>query len=134
MKYICHGYLDTEAWVKLSESQQNAMIDDCLTYDDELRKNGHFAGGEGLGGPDQTKSLRFKNGKVVATDGPFTETKELLGGLLILEAKNLDHAVQLLSKHPGVKMGPWEIRETVDMTPMIQASEQRRAVAKKGGK
>jgi len=130
MKFVCFGYLDTEEWSKLPESRQNAMIDACLAYDDELRKGGHFAAGEGLQGPDKTRSLRFQNGKVAVTDGPFTETKELLGGLLILEARDLDHATQLLSKHPGVKMGPWEIREAADLTPMIEASERRRAVAK----
>ena len=130
MKFVCFGYLDTEEWGKLSESQQNSMIDACLAYDDELRKAGHFAGGEGLQGPDKTKSLRYQKGKVVVTDGPFSETKELLGGLLILEARDLDQATQLLSKHPGVKMGPWEIRPAEDLTPMIQASERRRAVTK----
>jgi hypothetical protein len=130
MKFVCFGYLDTEEWGKLTESQQTARIDACLAYDDELRKGGHFASGEGLEGPDKTKSLRYQKGKVVVTDGPFSETKELLGGLLILEARDLDHAVQLLSKHPGVTMGPWEIRAAADLTPMIQASERRRGVAK----
>lgn len=130
MKYVCFGYLDTEEWGKLSESQQSSMIDACFAYDDQLRKGGHFVGGEGLQGPDKIRSLRYLNGKVVVTDGPFTETKELLGGLLILEARDLQHATQLLSNHPGVKMGPWEIRPVGDLTPMIQASERRRASAK----
>ena len=70
--------------------------------------------------------LRYQNGKVSVTDGPYAETKELLGGLLILEARDLNHAIQLLSKHPGVKMGPWEIRPVEDITPMIRESERRR--------
>ena len=61
------------------------------------------------------------------TDGPYAETKELLGGLLIVEARDLNHAIQLISKHPGVKMGRWEIRPAQDLTPMIDASERRRA-------
>ena len=130
MKYVCLGYLDTEAWGKLSESQQTSMIDACIAYDEQLRKNGHFASGEGLQGPDKTRSLRYRDGKVVVTDGPFTETKELLGGLLILEARDLEQATHLLSNHPGVKMGPWELRPVEDLTPMIQASERRRAPAK----
>jgi hypothetical protein len=128
MKYICFGYLDVKNWEKKSESERNAMIDECFAYDDVLKKNGHWAGGEGLQGPDSATTLRYQNGKVSVTDGPYAETKELLGGLLILEARDLNHAIQLLSKHPGVKMGPWEIRPVEDITPMIQESERRRSV------
>lgn len=60
----------------------------------------------------------------------WTETKELLGGLLILEARDLNHAIELVSNHPGIKMGSWEIRPADDLTPMIQESERRRAVKK----
>jgi len=126
MKYVCFGYLDTKTWGEKTENEQKAMVDACLAYDDELKKNGHWAGGEGLGGPDSAMSLRYKDGKVSVTDGPFAETKEVLGGLLFLEARDLNHAVQILSKHPGVKMGPWEIRPIIDLTPMIQESEKRR--------
>ena len=59
----------------------------------------------------------MKNGKVDVTDGPFAETKETLGGILLLEARDLNHAIALMSKHPGVKVGPFEIRpadETVN--------------------
>lgn len=131
MKYICFGYLDVQNWAKKSESEQNALIDQCFAYDEQLKKNGHWAGGEGLKGPESATTLRWKNGKVAITDGPFAETKELLGGLLMLEARDLNHAIQLLSKHPGVQMGPWEIRPAEDLTPMIKESERRRAAAAK---
>lgn len=61
------------------------------------------------------------------TDGPFMESKELLGGLLILEARDLDHAVELIAGHPGVTIGAWEIRPAVDLTDMIEESKRRRA-------
>ena len=111
----------------ISESERNAMVDECFAYDEVLRKNGHFAGGEGLQGPNTATTLRWKNGKVSITDGPYAETKEQLGGILILEARDLNHAIQLMSKHPGVKAGPFEIRPAADMTEMIQESKQRRA-------
>lgn len=130
MKYICFGYLDVQEWGKLSPTEQNTMIDACFSYDEELKRNGHWAGGEGLQGPETATTLRFRNGKVAVTDGPYAETKELLGGLLMLEARDLNQAIQLLSKHPGVKMGPWEIRPAQDLTPMIQESERRRAAKK----
>ena len=129
MKYICHGYMEEKKWATMSESERNAMIDECFAYDDVLRKNGHFAGGEALQSAQNATTLRWKNGKVSITDGPFAETKEQLGGLLVLEARDLNHAIQLMSKHPGVKAGPFEIRPAADLTDMIGESERRRSKA-----
>ena len=127
MKYICFGYLDVKNWETKSESERNAMIDQCFAYDDVLKKNGHWVSGDGLQGPDKATTLRYQSGKVSVTDGPYAESKELLGGLLILEARDLNHAIQLISNHPGIKMGPWEIRPAEDLTPMILESEKRRS-------
>jgi hypothetical protein len=111
MKFICLGYIEDGKWEKLSESQQNAMMEECFAYDDVLRKGGHFAGGEALQSANSAVTLRWQDDKIVVTDGPYAETKEQLGGILILEAKDLNHAVQLMSKHPGVRLGgPFEIR------------------------
>jgi len=129
MKFICLGYIEQKKFETLPEGERNGMVDECFTYDDVLRKNGHFAGGEALQGADSAATLRWKSGKVVVTDGPYAETKEQLGGILILEARDLAHAVELMSKHPGVKAGPFEIRPAADLTDMIRQSEQRRAKA-----
>ena len=106
------------------------MMDECFAYDDVLRKNGHFVGGEALQSARNATTLRWKNGKVSITDGPYAETKEQLGGILVLEAKDLNHAIQLMSKHPGVKAGPFEIRQVEDLTEMIRESERRRSSSK----
>ena len=128
MKYICLGYFDEKHWETMSESERNAIMDECLTYDDVLRKNGHWAGGEALESPRDATTIRLQNGQVSITDGPYTETKEQLGGILILEATDLNHAVQLMSKHPAVKYGNiFDIRAVFDMTERIRESEQRRA-------
>ena len=126
MKFVCLGYMESGKFENMSESERNAFVDGCLAYDDVLRKNGHFAGGEGLMPASMARTLRFQNGKVVATDGPYAETKEQLGGILILEARDLDHAVELMSKHPGVRGGPFEIRPAANLTQMISESEKRR--------
>ena len=131
MKYICLGYMDPKKWETMSENERNTFVDDCFAYDDILRKNGHFAGGEALQGPENATTLRFQNGKVSITDGPYTETKEQLGGILILEATDLNHAIQLMSKHPGVRGGSFEIRPAADLTEMIRESEKRRAKIQK---
>jgi len=127
MKYICFGYYDEKKWETMSESERNAMMDECFTYDDMLRKNGHFVDGEALQSAQSATTVRWQNGKVSITDGPYAETKEQLGGILVLEAKDLNHAIQLMSKHPGVKAGPFEIRPAEDLTEMIRESERRRA-------
>jgi hypothetical protein len=129
MKYICLGYIEPNKFESLSDSERNAMVDECFTYDDELRKNGNFAGGEALQPPQTATTLRWINGKVSMTDGPYAETKEQIGGILILEARDLNHAIQIMSKHPGVKAGPFEIRPAADLSGMIRESEQRRAGA-----
>jgi len=131
MKYICLGYYDEKKWEKLPESKQHTMIDECFAYDDVLRKNGNFAGGEALQGAQTAKTLQWKNGKALVTDGPYAETKEILGGILILEARDMDHAIELMSKHPGVKAGPFEIRPAGDLSEMVRASEQRRSAQNK---
>ena len=72
-------------------------------------------------------TLYWKNGKVATTDGPYAETKEQLGGILVLEARDMNHAVQLMAQHPAMKYGNiFEIRPAGDMTEIIKASEERR--------
>ena len=127
MKYICLGYIEESWFQNLSEAERNAMMDECFAYDDVLRKNGHFVGGEALQGPRNATTLRWNNGKVSISDGPYAETKEQLGGILMLEARDLNQAIQLMSKHPGVKAGPFEIRPAADLTEMIRESERRRS-------
>lgn len=126
MKYVCLGYIEPGRLENMPEGERNALVDACFAYDDVLRKNGHFAGGEGLQPPGNAVTLRFRNGTVAVTDGPYAETKEQIGGILILEAHDLNHAIQLMSKHPGVLAGPFEIRPAADLSEMIRGSERRR--------
>jgi len=130
MKYICLGYIEPEKFENMSEGERNAMVDECFSYDDFLRSNGHFTGGHALQGPNSAATLSWKDGKVMVKDGPYAETKEQLGGILVLEARDLNHAIQLMSKHPGVKAGPFEIRPAADLAEMVQESEKRRVTDK----
>ncbi len=133
MKFICLGYYREDAWNSMTREEQDVLMDECFDYDDELRRNGHFVGGEALHSAESAATLRWKNGKVIATDGPYAETKEQLGGILILEARDLDHAIQLMSKHPGVKNGPFEIRPAADLQAMLRECEKRRAAKRQQG-
>ena len=122
MKYVCLGY-----FVKGKRGMTESELDESFEYTDHLRANGHFAGGEALQPPETAVTLYWKNGKVATTDGPYAETKEQLGGIGILEARDLNHAGQLMAQHPALKYGSvFEIRPVGDMGEIIQASEQRR--------
>jgi hypothetical protein len=110
MKFICLGYMEESQWDEMPERDRTALMNQCFAYDDELRRGGHFLGGEALQSVRNAATLRYRRGKVAVTDGPYAKTKEQLGGLLVLEARDLNHAIQLMSKHPGVRFGPFEIR------------------------
>ena len=127
MKYICLGYIQPGKFENMTETERHAMLDECFAYDDQLRADGHFAAGEALQSPHAAMTLHWEKGKVAVTDGPYAETKEQLGGILVLEARDLNHAIQLISQHPGVKYGPWEIRPVADLSQMMRESERRRA-------
>jgi hypothetical protein len=127
MKYICLGYYDKAKHESMTENERNAMFDTCFEYDDHLRGTGHWGGGEALQPAETALTLRCKNGKVATTDGPYAETKEQLGGILVLEARDMNHAVQLMAQHPALKYGHiFEIRPAADMNEIMKASEQRR--------
>jgi hypothetical protein len=125
MKFICLGYMEENKWDAMTESERGAMMKECFAYDDVLRKNGHFVGGEALQSAQNAATVRWQNGKVSVTDGPFIETKEQLGGILVLEARDMDHAVELMSRHPGVRLGGgFEIRPTEDIGLPDRLSDQ----------
>jgi|SRR5215472_14129089 len=127
MRYLCLGYLDENRWGRMSDSEREAFIEGCFAYDDVLRKGGHFLGGEALRRGRDAATIRFESGKVSVTDGPYAETKEQLGGVLILEAKDLNHAIQLISKHPGLRNGPFEIRPIAEEISSRIAERSRAA-------
>ena len=131
MKYICLGYMNEEIWETIPESERNIFMDECFSYDEELRMNGHFAGGEALQDARNASTLKWNSGKVSVTDGPFVESKEQIGGIMILEANDHNHAIRLLSKHPSLRLGrggnSWEIRPAADLTALMEVSKGRRA-------
>lgn len=125
MKFVCLGYADPAKFAAMPESEMETLMEECFAYDDVLRRGGHFIGGEALQAADQAVTLWHRNGRSEPTDGPYAETKEQLGGILLLEAEDMAHAIALMSKHPGVKIGPFEIRpadETINA--MIEARNQ----------
>ena len=128
MKYTCLGYLEPGKFENMSDSERNTVLDECFSYNDELRKNGHLVDEQPLQHADSAVTVSWKDGKVAVTDGPYAETKEHLGGIQVLEARDLNHAIQLISQSPGLRLGCGliEIRPAADISESIKASEQRR--------
>ena len=111
MKYLCLGRYDESAFAQMSPAEVQKMFEECFAYDDVLRRGGHFLGGAALDSARNSVTLRMKHGEVQLTDGPYVETRETLGGILLLEARDLNHAISLMSKHPALKVGNhFEIR------------------------
>ena len=127
MKYICLGYYDKDKFDGMTDGERQAMFDTCFNYDDILHEKGHYTGGEALEPADAARTLSRRGGELLITDGPFAEAKEQLGGILFLEARDMDHAIELMAQHPALKYGNlFEIRAVVDMSEVEEASEQRR--------
>jgi hypothetical protein len=112
MKFVFLGYMVEKHWAAMTKSEQLAMMDDCFAYDRELLKAGQLIDDGAALQPTRTaKTLRWKDGAAIVTDGPFAETKEQLGGIGVLEADDINHAVDLMTRHPGLHYGAvFEIR------------------------
>ena len=125
MKYICLGYIDEKMWEGMSEKEQKNFVDECFAYDAELTKKDHMIGGEALQGSRTATTIRYRGGKPIVTDGPFAETKEQLGGIMVLEAKDLNEAIKLMSNHPSTRMGgTWEIRPSDEQINALYQARQ----------
>lgn len=101
-------------------SQMNAQSFDALVrahgnFAEELKKSGHHLGGMGLKPSNTATTLRVRNGKLLTTDGPYADTKEQLGGFYILETKDLDEAIAIAARLPGLEHSSVEIRPALDM-------------------
>jgi len=105
MKYLCLAYYDEQAFEALSKPELEALVGQCPPHDAALRASGHLVMQASLGPTRETTSLRPRNDKVSITDGPFVETKELVGGFFIIEARDLNEAIRVASMHPAAHLG-----------------------------
>jgi hypothetical protein len=119
MKYLCLVYLD--------ERRLNELPDeDCVAYDSAIRKSGHCIASEALESVRTATTVQVRNGKVAVTDGPFAETKEQLAGFYMIEARDLDEAIQLASKIPPARVGSIEVRPIRPIRETVAEAESRR--------
>lgn len=115
MKYLCTVAIDEEKLHALSEAELQAIEDESLEYDDVLRQGGHFLAAQALQSVSTATTLRLRSGKVSMTDGPFAETHEQVGGFILIEAKDLDEAIQLASGIPSIRLGAVEVRPVKEL-------------------
>jgi len=116
MKYLCLVFYDEKNLNALSESDLQALDDESLAHDDVLRKRGQLVAAQALESVQTATTVRLRNGKVSVTDGPFAETNEQIGGFLLIEAQDLNEAIQLASKTPAIRLGGIEVRPVKELT------------------
>ena len=110
MKYLCLIYSDEKS-IKFTEAEGKAFMGEYMAFTEDIRSKGQFLAGEPLMPADTATTVRLRNGKVSATDGPFAETKEQLGGFYLVEARDLNEAIQIAAKIPTARMGCIEVRQ-----------------------
>jgi hypothetical protein len=114
MQYLCLIYDDEKAWQKLSQAEAGKIMGEFHAYTESIKKSGHYVGGNALQPTHAATTVRVRQGKVATTDGPFAETKEQLGGYYLVEARDLNEAIQLAARIPGARLGCVEVRPVVE--------------------
>lgn len=110
MKYLCLIYYEEQKLDALSKSELDTLLDEASAYDEVLRKSGHLIAAQALQRVQAATTLRIRSGKLSTTDGPFAETKEQLGGFVLIEARDLNEAIRVAAKLPPARLGGVEIR------------------------
>jgi hypothetical protein len=117
MKYLCLVYYEEAKLAALSRSEFDALVAEALAYDEVLRQSGHFMAAQALQSVQTATTIRRTgNGKLSMTDGPFAETKEQLGGFILIEARDLNDAMQVAAKIPPGRLGSIEVRPIQELT------------------
>jgi len=138
MKYLCLAYYDYKKFEATPKEELRAIVSQCPAHDTELRASGHLLVQASLGEVAATTTIRPKGGTPTVTDGPFTETKEQVGGFFMIEARDLNEAIRIASKHPAAHLGeqlswavevrPIEFWEQPADLPKITGQENTRCV------
>lgn len=115
MKYLCLVYFEPEALSALSPGEDAALTRESLAYDQELERRGQLILAHALQPVSSATTVRVRNGKLSASDGPFAETKEILGGFILIKARDLNEAINAASGIPLAKLGSIEIRPIMDL-------------------
>lgn len=110
MKYLCQVWFDGTMLDTMSKEEKHRLDSDSLGYDRDLMASGHMIHAEALQSPRSAVTVRVRNGETSVTDGPFIETKEYLGGFILVDAKDLNDAIRVAAGIPLAKLGSIEVR------------------------
>jgi len=110
MRYLCLIYDEEKKLAGMSKGESDAFMGEYFAFTEDIKKSGHYVGGNALQPVNSATSVRVRGGKMSTTDGPFAETKEQLGGYYLIEAKDLNDALQVAAKIPSAKLGTVEVR------------------------
>jgi hypothetical protein len=115
MRYMLLSYDDEKYWQEAGQEVHDAAIAAAVELTHDLARKGQYIMASPLAWSDSATSVRVRNGKPVVTDGPFAETREVLGGFYLIEAESLDEAIAIAARHPGVRHGTVEIRPVMEL-------------------
>ena len=130
MRYLCLIYENEKAWETSPQAESEAIMGEYFAFTEGIRSNGKLVSGEALQPTQTATTVKVRNGKVSTTDGPFAETKEQLGGYYLIEAKDLNDAIQVASKIPSARHGAVEVRPVVDFSQEMAKQGQASAGAR----
>jgi len=116
MKYLCMIFFDEKKLDALPKPEYEALVNESLAYDDVLRNGGHLLANQALQSVRAAATIRPQGGKMMITDGPFAETREQIGGFILIAARDLKEAIQLASGIPAVRLGGVEVRPIKELT------------------
>lgn len=114
MRYLCLIYDEEKKMVGMSKSDMDAFTNEYFAFTENIKKSGHHLAGEALQPVQTATTVRVRNGKLSTTDGPFAETKEQLGGFYMINAKDLNEAIQIASRIPSARLGSVEVRPIME--------------------
>ena len=129
MKYLCLIYENERNWETMPKEESEAIMGEYFAFTDGLRSSGRYVAGEALQPTQTATTVRVRGGKVSTTDGPFAETKEQLGGFYLVEANDLNEAIQIAARIPSARYGSIEVRPVVDFSQQPEATGQQAATA-----
>ena len=114
MKYLCLIYEDEKKFASMPKGESDAFMGEYFAFTEGIKQSGHYIGGEALQPVQTATTVRVRNSKVSTTDGPFVETKEQLGGYYLINARDLNDAIQVAARIPSARLGGVEVRPVME--------------------
>ena len=115
MKYLCLIYDDEQLWARMTKDEQDGIMGEYYAFGRDITASDHMRGGAQLQPTNTATTLRVRDGALSVTDGPYAETKEALGGYYLIEARDLNEAIQVAARIPSARLGAIEVRPIVEM-------------------